>query len=374
MVSGAGRLSSPRALAAAAFLASLALTLASCDFLKTTPFPGFVAGADASVDLAGRIDGIAGGESQITYDLQIVEAAGKDPRLLLLVEPPSSDDASGFDYKGKLIFLDEDLGLLGQAGVATSLDYFSKPYSYTHDGDDILAGYTVLTQDGGPTGPPPKLGTAHGLEGYAFTDGISTFLFSTPSGAYSSFDLAYRSYINGGWNIDDDATMPIIPASSRPSPSEPNYPNLGYQLIGLRYNSTTDEVTFVLSEPAQRRILAARASLASATDGATPLLGYSGGWPVPASAWPVSIEADRPLVAVSERGLFLARRDGWMEFHRWTETGALALVGEPQRIVGDRALNRPYAFLDREASGGPSYMYRFDPASRMLTRYEGWWR
>lgn len=361
----------------AAAILALALAAPSCDFLKATPFPGYVDGTDSSIDLSDRIDDIAAGETPISYDLQLVEADGKDPRLLLLVEPPSSDESSGFDYKGKLIFLDEDLGVRGQAGVASSLDYFSKPYSYTHDGDNILAGYTVLTQDGGSTlapPDPPKLGTAHGLEGFAFTDGTSTYLFSSPSGAYASFDIAFRSYNGPTWNILDDAAMPIIPTAARPSASDPNYKNLGYQLIGARYDQAEDEITFVLSEPAQKRILAARLTRALAIGGATSLLGYAGAWPVPASAWPVSIDADRPLVAVSARGLFLVRRDGWMEFYRWTETGALALVGDPERIVGDRSINRPYAFLDSEATGGRSYMYRFDPASRVLTRYEGWWR
>jgi hypothetical protein len=373
MVRTRRRLSPPLAAPLAAGILALALAAPSCDFLKATPFPGYLDGTDSSIDLSARIDDIAAGQSPISYDLQLVEADGKDPRLLLLVEPPSSDESSGFDYKGKLIFLDEDLGVRGQAGVSSSLDYFSKPYSYTHDGNNILAGYTVLTQDGGSTlspPDPPKLGTAHGLEGFALTDGTYTYIFSTPSGSYASFDISCRGYFGPGWGLvfmEGTRTLPILPASARPAASEPNYANLGYQLIGMRFNAAADEVTFVLSEPAQKRILAARLTLIEATDGTTPLIGNAG-------AWPVSIDADRPLVAVSERGLFLVRRDGWMEFYRWTETGALALVGEPERIVGDRSITRPYAFLDREASGGRSYMYRFDPASRILTRYEGWWR
>jgi len=353
-----------------------AFGLASCDFLKTTPFPGYIDRTDISLDLSDRIEAIAGGESQIGYDLQTVTADGRSPRLLLLVEPPSTDKSGAFDYKGKLLVLDEDLVLRGQAGVASSIDYFSKPYSYTHDGSNILAGYTVLTQEGESTlspPDPPKLGSPHGLEGCAFSDGANTYLFSIPSGKYTAFELSYRTYFEATWGIGgDEDPKPIIPAAARPSPGVQNYQNLGYQLMGLHYNADEDETTFVFSEPTEKRILAVRVTRAAAISG-NPLLGYAGSWPVPASAWPIRIEADRPKVAICGNGLFLARRDGWMEFYPWTETGPLALSGETVRIAGDRALERPYAFLD-EGPGEDAYMYRFDPASKILTRYKEWWR
>jgi hypothetical protein len=158
-----------------------------------------------------------------------------------------------------------------------------------------------------------------------------------------------------------------------PSASDPNYANLGYQLIGLAYNSAADEITFVLSEPAQGRIVAARLSRSAAFLPNSVLLPSAASWPVEASAWPVAVDVDRPALFADVDGFFLVRRDGWMERHAWNLTGTpLALVANPVKIVGDKSLSRRYAFLVPQ-SGGPSYMYRFDPSSRVLTRYRRWW-
>ncbi|HYW85064.1 MAG TPA: hypothetical protein VFB30_17515, partial [Spirochaetia bacterium] len=144
-------------------------------------------------------------------------------------------------------------------------------------------------------------------------------------------------------------------------------------LVGQAYNSTTDEVTFVLSEPAQGRIMAARIGRLAAISGTGVLLPSATSWPVPASAWPVEIDVDRPALFVDIGGFFLVRRDGWMERYTWNAAGTpLALVGDPVRIVGDKSLSRGYAFLVPQGGGSP-YMYRFDPSSRVLTRYRRWW-
>lgn len=344
--------------------AVLACVLTSCEVFGVLPFPGFLDKTDISLDLGDRIRSAVGDESSLTYDLRVVTADGLDPRVLLLVEPPSSV-GGGFEYRGRLFFLDEDLTFLGEAQTASSLDYFSRPYAYAAD-DNILAGYTVLTPSGGDAGITL---VAHGLEGFALTNGTETYIFSSPSGQYASFDLVYRYYTTI-WGIGGEGTLKILPDASRPSAGEPNYANLGYQLVGLSYDSGTDEITFVLSEPAASRIVAARIGLGEATSGTGVLLSDPGPWPVSSSAWPVSLDADRPGVHAVSDGIFLIRRDGWMDRYGWTGTGALALDGAETRIVGDRSLTRKYAFLARLSN---SYMYRFDPASRILTRYRRWW-
>lgn len=336
----------------------LLVALASCDVLSVTPFPGFVDKTDKSIELGSRIDSISGGKSGIQYDLNVVTGSGQSPRLLLLVEPPSSENG-GFDYTGQEIFMDEDLNVLGQAIVSSSLDYFSKPYSYTHDGK-ILAGYTLLTPSGAASTPTLS---ATGLEGFAFTDGTRTYVFATPSGEYSSFDVSWLEY-DTGWGILATGTLAVIPAASRPSSSDPNYANLGYQLVGLAYNSSSSEITFVLSQPASGRIVAERCLLTTAITAGGVL--HSG-----TQDWPVSLEADRPALFADTQGLFLVRRDGWMDRYPWTQTGTLSLSGSKTEIVGDRSLTRKYAFL--ADTGGSAYMYRFDPSSRILTRYRRWW-
>ena len=49
----------------------------------------------------------------------------------------------------------------------------------------------------------------------------------------------------------------------------------------------------------------------------------------------------------------------------------LRLVGEKTSLAGDRYFFRHYAFLSGVTGG--EYMYRFDPSSRVLTRYTRWW-
>lgn len=347
-------------------IAAAACALASCQFLGVTPFPGFVDKTDLTIDLGSRIDSIANGTSTITYDLNVVAAPGQQPRVLLLVEPQSG--AGSFNYTGQEIVMDQNLAVLGQAKTASSLDYFSKPYAYSHDGN-ILMGYTVLTPQGQPTSG--TLSTATGLEGFAFATGFNpavdaTYIFATPSGSYSSFDLSWRGYNQANWGLFASGTLSIIPAASRPSPSDPNYANLGYQLVGLSYNAATTEITFVLSQPAQGTIMAARLLLSDATGGLMNVLPASGNWDI-------SLEADRPYLSADLAGIFLVRREGWMDRRPWTQTGALSFTGSDTEIVGDRSLSRKYAFLETGSPTGPSYMYRFDPSSRILTRYRRWW-
>jgi hypothetical protein len=352
------------------------LALATCELFTVTPFPDFVDKTDISIDLTHQINSIVGRETNISYQLTVVDSPTQPPRVLLLVEPPSSDPNVGFDYKGKLIFMDEDLNIKGVAHTGSSLDYFSKPFAYAHD-NNVLAGYTVFSPDGATQTAIGTNGTlvASGLEGFAFKNAVvaETDIFATPSGKYASFDISYIGYQFAGWSILSGGTLHIIPPGAVPSSSDPNFANLGYQLVGLAYNSSADEITFVLSEPAQGRIMAARMLRIDAVALNSVLLPAATSWPVPANAWPVEIDVDRPALFVDVGGFFLVRRDGWMERYTWNTTGTpLALVGDPVRIVGDKSLSRRYAFLVPQA-GGPPYMYRFDPSSRVLTRYRRWW-
>jgi len=348
-----------------------ALLLAGCDLFTASPFPGFTYVTDISMNLTSRISSITSGKSPVNYDLEVVvDAAGLNHRVLLLVEPPSSDPNLGFNYKGQLIFMDKDLNVLGQASTPTSLDYFSKPYGYAADGN-ILAGYIVLTPSGSLARAPL---TSLGLEGFAFTDGTSTYVFSTPSGQYASFDLDYAIYNNSWGIISSGQTLAIIPQAARPSSSDPNYPNLGYQLLGLSYDPPpgSGNVTFVFSEPSTANILLARMPLATATSGTGVILPTATGWPVDPGSWPLSLSQDRPALSADSQGIFMVQRDGWMTRYAWTSPSqALGWSGSPVQIVGDRSLSRRYAFLIPQS--GPQYMYRFDPSSGILTRYKRWW-
>lgn len=363
---------------AAPFVAMLCL--AGCEIFTVTPFPGFTDRTDISINLGSRIDAIASGKSPLSYDLTVVDYPSQQPRVLLLVEPPSSDPNAGFYYTGQLILMDQDLNVVGQATTAKTTDYFSRPYSYARDinspsGYDILAGYTALDP---ANGNRVITLTPSGLEGFAFTDGSNTYAFSTPSGQYASFDLQFVEYTNT-WGIlsppPSGNTVAIIPQAARPSPSDPNYANLGYQLVGLAYDSSTTNVTFVLSEPAQGRIMAARMSLSAATNTTTAgvLLPGATGWPVSAGAWPLVVTQDRPELHADVGGFFMVQRDGWMTRYDWDTSGSTPSLTGSQQIVGDRSLSRHYAFLIPQAAGQPQYMYRFDPASRVLTRYKRWW-
>ncbi len=343
------------------------LALAGCELFTASPFPGYVSGTDIAVDMGSRISAIAAGLSPLSYDLNVIDQPGLPPRVLLLVNPPSSDPNLGFDYKGKLIFMDEDLNVLGQASTASELDYFSRPYSYAAD-NNVLAGYTVLDSSGNRLSTL----TPTSLQGFAFSYGGNTYIFSAPAGQYATFDLNYTAYSSGWAIVVPPNTLAIIPQAARPSTSDPNYANLGYQLVGLSYDVGTSTITFVLSEPAEGRIVAARLDLATATSGSGVLLPSATSWPVDGSSWPLSVTVDRPDLHADANGFFMGQRDGWMTRYNWTPSGALSQLGDVKKIVGDRSLSRHYAFLLPQ-SGGTQYMYRFDPASRMLTRYTRWW-
>jgi hypothetical protein len=341
-----------------------------CDVLTVSPFPAFTDKTGISIDLSGRINAITGGASPVRYDLEVV--ADPDgvlpPRVLLLVEPPTSDSTTGFAYKGKLIFMDQDLAILGQAGTATSLDYFSRPYAYAADGN-VLAGYTVL--DG--SGATVQTLTPLGLEGFAFTDGTYTYVFSTPAGQYTSFDLDYMRY-NGSWGLTytDVQTLAIVPQAARPSPSTSGYASLGYQLLGLTYDHGSDTITFIFSEPSAGTIHVARMTLTDALNPSMSILSGPISWPVQSNAWPLSVTQDRPALSAVADGFFMVQRDGWMTRYPWTSASqALDWNGTSTRIAGDRSLSRAYAFL--VPATGTSYMYRFDPSSGILTRYGRWW-
>jgi hypothetical protein len=352
------------------------LCLAGCELFTVTPFPAFTSMTDVSVELGSRIDGIAAGQTPLSYDLTVVDDPAREPRVLLLVEPPSSDQNVGFNYTGQLIFMDKDLNVVGQRATPTTLDYFSKPYSYAADGN-ILAGYTVLTANGARTSVPAPDGLLNpppGLEGYSFTDGADTYIFSTPAGQYASFDLQFADLLPS-WGYQPDppngTTLAIVPQAARPSKTDPNYTNLGYQLVGLAYDNTTTDITFVLSEPAQGRIMTVRLDLATAISGNGVLLPNVTKWPVSAEAWPLAVTVDRPELHADAGGFFMVQRDGWLTRYNWAATGDPKASGSPLQIVGDRSLSRHYAFLNSDTGG--RYMYRFDPSSRVLTRYKRWW-
>jgi hypothetical protein len=357
-------------LALPAVMVSTLLLAAGCGMLTVSPFPAYTDKTEVSLDLGARIRAITGGGASVSYDLEVVvdPAGALPPRVLLLVEPPSSDPTLGFNYTGKLIVMDQDLTVLGEAGTASSLDYFSKPYAYCADGA-IIAGYTVLNASGGTV----MTLTPQGLAGFAFTDGTSTYVFSTPGGQYASFDLSFMQY-NNTWGLlySSVQTLAIIPQAARPSSSDPAYANLGYQLLGLTYDPGSDMLTFVFSEPYAGTIHAARMSRAAALAPGAVILPDPTGWPVGSDAWPLSVTQDRPALSAAAGGLFMVQRDGWLASYAWTSASqALAWVGSPARIAGDRSLSRRYAFL--APAEGAASMYRFDPSSGILTRYGRWW-
>ncbi|NBC29222.1 MAG: hypothetical protein GVY29_04430 [Spirochaetes bacterium] len=325
--------------------AAAALVLAGCDLYnqavaaaQTTPFPQYLDETDGHIDLSDEVLATAGDSTDLSYDLAVVQRPGRESRILLLVEPPSSDPDLGFNYRGRLFLFDRELNLLSSAAPGSSFDYFGRPYTYAHD-DNLLVAYTVLSQDGQET----DIGTLdpnHGLEGFAFTNGTETYLFASPSGEYAAFVIDYAGYNEASWGRFLDGTLTIIPEEAQPTGEEPNISQLGYQLVGIAYNEETTEITFMLSEPSRGRVVAARTDLETATSGSGVLLPDAESWQQ--ASWPVTLEVDRPDIHVDEDGFFVVRRDGWLERYSWTRQGELALQGERVRVVGDRSLTRQF--------------------------------
>lgn len=351
-----------------------ALVVVGCN-LTQSPFPEFIAYTDLSVNLDNRVDDIQGGEPSVDYTLQTItrsNGTADEPRLLLLVEPFDADDSS-FDYKGRLLMFDQDLNLLATAAPLSSLDTFGRPFAYGHDGR-ILVSNSILTA----AGVTETTLTFLGLEGPAVQDTttvpVRTVVFSLSPGEFSGFQIQWNVYDDIGvvnpedpWSNVGSDSFQIIPVAEQPSDPDDDD---GYQILGVVYsNDANDEITFLLSEPSQERVVAARVNLSDIVDGAPPpltnLVSSS-------AAFPIEVAADRPLdVHIDPDGFFLRLRDGWMERHNWTSSGTLSYLGR-HRIIGDRSFDRNYAFLSGSLVT-EQYMYRFDPTSRVLTRYTQWW-
>ncbi|TVR31947.1 MAG: hypothetical protein EA404_08770 [Spirochaetaceae bacterium] len=339
----------------------VAVAVVGCDFLLTTPFPGFLGYTDISVDLTSRIESLHSNLGEVEFVLHTVYTNADVPRLILVAEPPSSSQSDAFSYRGRAFFFDEDLSFLNVASPSGELDTFGKPFAYGPDGN-VLIGNTILSPDGEVLGVLPY----QGLEGPAVleTDEPSTVVFALAPGSYSGYDLEWLAYRTPPfpWSPDTQGTLPILPPGNRPSSND-----RAYQILDVVYHQTTEEMTFLLSQPAAGRIVAARASWPAIRDGLLDALAPSEG------SFPIRIDADRPLdVHADTEGFFLRRRDGWMEYRRWTPDGPLELQGSEVRIVGDRFFRRAYAFFSGPDVGN-HYMYRFDASSRVLTRYRRWW-
>jgi hypothetical protein len=370
MVTVTGRV--PAARGPAAALLGCALLLGGCDLLTVTPFPAFLGYTDMSKDLASAVERVWDKPEEVSYQLEVVYTDTDAARVLLVIEPPS-DSGGDYEYRGEMLMLDEDLNTVARVRPPSDLDFFARPFAYGHQAGVILVSNMLITSSGQPFDVSL---TYLGLEGPAIADRLgtaagspATYLFAPPPGEFATFDLTWQSYFQPStfpatiWSFLSSGTLPILPAGSRPSGQD-----AGYQILDAVYNSATDEVTFLFSEPAEARVVAARALLSEIVDGTVTSL--AGG----AGSFPIDVEADRPLDARADtNGFFLRRREGVIERCTWTATGALRLVGEPRTLVGDRSFDRRYAFLAGNSPSGRRAMYRFDPASRVLTRYKRWW-
>lgn len=354
-----------------------------CDIVASTPFPEFLGYTDISVDLSSRIDDIWDDRGEIDYQLDVVYSTGNPARVLLVVEPPT--DAGGtFDYRGRLMLFDEDLTLITTLQPVTDLDFFSRPFAYTHapDATDSVGVILLSTMFVQPDGYLYDASLSFlGLEGPAIADqdtppeNGSTYVFSAPPGEFSTFEISWQAY-GAGLQVDradDPDTIYAIGSGPADSgsfaivPSSDQSGDAGFQILDAIYNEATDEVTFLLSEPTAERVVAARTTLAEITGGSISSLASGSG------GFPIEVPADRPLdYHVDEDGFFLRRRDGLLERYNWTPTGTLRQTGS-ETLTGDRYFFRQYAFLSGDSPSGSEYMYRFDPSSRILTRYKKWW-
>ena len=339
-------------------IAVVALVTVACDLIGS-PFPRFLAHTDRAVDLSGAIRAIQDGRPAADYTLRTISAAGgsfERSRVLLLVEP--FDEANpDFGYRGRLLILDPDLNLLATAAPLNSLDTFGRPFAYGHDGR-ILVSNSILS----PEGITEASLDFRGFEGPAIIDAERTIVFSlSPAGAFAGNRIAWSAYDSSGgevpraWANVASGSFPIIADAEGSG---------GYRILDAVRNEQ-GEVTFLLSEPSRQRFVAARVEIAAIIDRSLDSL-VSG-----ADAFPVAVPADRPLdVHIDVAGFFLRLRDGWFERHGWNPSGALSYQGKT-RLFGDRFFDRAYTFLLGSAVTN-RYMYRFDPNSRILTRYTQW--
>ncbi|MFW5689359.1 MAG: hypothetical protein ACOC1U_07300 [Spirochaetota bacterium] len=329
-------------------LLGLVVVLAGCDYFQS-PLPGFLARQEASttIDLSGVV---TAGDSNVRYDLAVV-GSGTERRLLLLAAP-AVEDPETFEYRGRMVVLRPDLSETRRIRPESTIDYFSRPYGYGHDGD-LLVGYSVYDETGEL--PRLELSPPHGLEGSIVVDPVvpSTHLFATPSGRFSSYHLEIRNWFLADWSIRPDAESVSIVPDGRSLSADPALVQLGYQLLGVVLRD--GELLFLLSRPSEQIVIGATADLEAIRTGQTVVLLPD----VQAEAFRIS--ADRPQASVDQEGFFLLRRNGWFERYRW-DGGLVA------RVTGDISFAREYAF---DAEG--YRMYRFDTQTAVLTSIGGWW-
>ncbi|TVQ26754.1 MAG: hypothetical protein EA382_04900 [Spirochaetaceae bacterium] len=338
------RLGSVLVVAAGAFL------FAGCDYFAS-PFPGFLDRVVQveHVDLASIL-GDSIGDPGVRFDLMMV-GSGDDRRLLLKVEPPTDPD--DFAYRGQIVVFDTDLVERGRILPDTTIDFLSAPYGYGHT-DDLLVGYSIY--DPATYDFVFKLDPRPGLEGFVMTDPgppPRTHHFALPSGAFSAFHLELRTYFDA-WALDPGLAEQVnIVADGTTRSADPEQRQLGYQLLGIA--RVGESVRFLLSQPAERRVVGAQAPLAAILAGdVDALLGDE-------YRIDFSIATDRPQGRADADGFFLLHRDGWFARYDWS--GALVA-----RVTGDTSFTRRYAF---DAEG--EQFYRFDADAATLTRVLKWW-
>ncbi len=344
------------------------VVLAGCDIVTSTPFPDFLGYTDISVNLSDEIDDIWGDRGEIEYELDVVYSATDVARVLLVVEPPA-EYGDSFEYRGRLLIFDENLDLIVELEPPSDLDFFERPFAYTHDG--LIIASTMLIQPDGYLYDASIV--FQGLDGPAIADTANTrtYVFSPPAGAFSTFEIDWQEYFGTAdtgtdpdtiYSLTASGSFPIVPPSAQSGGDES-----GYQILDAFYDEASDEVTFLLSEPTGPRVIVGRATLSDITAGTVDSLVEGPG------AFSAEVSADRPLdYHIDENGFFLRRRDGLLGWYEWNASGDIS-DSESAIIAGDRYFFRQYAFLSGASPSGNEYMYRFDPDSRVLTRYTRWW-
>ncbi len=315
--------------------------LSACTLIGAHPFPDYLGGIEARIDISARISEVLQTAVAARYEIASVSTPSGE-RVLLLIDPAVAEPTADSPTPRLLIF-DRLLSYLGTVVPESPLGYVGRPFLYAADGS-LLSGDTVFDRESGSV---VLTLSPTGLTGFGFsTTGTAptTYVLSLPAGESASNRLVLNSY-NDIWSVPTDYSVEIADPTAAPE--------TGYTLSGARLEADGETVTIVVRDTATDSLLFATSSLSAIVGGTAAPLVVDG---LP------EIDGTDATVYLTRTDVIVRRSKGI--FEHYTPDGRSLTSSR----TSDRRTGIVYGF---SSDGG--YLYRLDPATGMFARIRTWW-
>ncbi|TVR60067.1 MAG: hypothetical protein EA426_05440 [Spirochaetaceae bacterium] len=340
-----------------AWLTIVIVAATGCQFLLSTPYPGYLGELQALSDVAPVLDDILPRGMRARFEMHAFEfpsLAFAPDRLgvVVLVTPivPEDYTSEGPAPVPYLMFFDENLQFLGRVGEPDELRYLGRPIGIAADGTFFSGSLPIDTDEFEPQTEVPNLG----ITGFAVTYAANTYLIATRPGAATSAHIVYRRFTDAWVREETPESLAILPPADDEQPAR-EFRLLKAVTVG---EETEAEFEFMLLEPAEQAVYFVRRS---AADFAAGLGSSPGDTLTTREQLGPAIEIGTGVAYHVPDGLALRRRDGWFEY--LNRDGSRVA-----RTAVERATGRVFAF-----SPDGARFFRFDPVTRKLSAYGTWW-